>query len=112
MPKAWFSFGHFEPSVDARFGFLLPVLVFAASMSVFAFCCFSLPVVALSGFSLLLIPTTFHRYRGSLELKQMNENGNEKCSLLLFVAHFGFWDVLPLPSVVFSALRCSFLFLR
>ena len=39
---------------------LLPILVFPAPMSVFAFCCFSLLVVALSGFSLLLISTTFH----------------------------------------------------
>ena len=25
----------------------------------------------------------------------MNENGNEKCSLLLFVARFGFWCEFP-----------------
>ena len=32
---------------------------------------------------------------------RMNENGNEKCSLLLFVARFGFWWVFPF------AARCS-----
>ena len=25
----------------------------------------------------------------------MNENGNEKCSLLFVVAHFGFWSMFP-----------------
>ena len=55
------------------FCLLLPVLVFPAPGSVSAFCCssslfpafhcFSLPVVALSGFSLLLTSTTFHRSR-------------------------------------------------
>ena len=54
-------------------GFLLPVLAFPAPMPVFvlydssllfaAFQCFSLPVVALSGFSLLLMSTTLHRSR-------------------------------------------------
>ena len=57
----------------ARLRFFLPVLVFPAPMFVVAFCCssklfaafhcFSLPVVALSGFSLFLISTTFHRFR-------------------------------------------------
>ena len=53
-------------SFAARFGFLLPVLVFPVPLSVFAllhfvaFCCFSLQVVALSGFSLLLMSITFH----------------------------------------------------
>ena len=57
----------------ARLGFFLPVLVFPAPISVVAFCCsskifaafhcFSLPVVALSGVSLLLISTTFNRFR-------------------------------------------------
>ena len=55
----------------ARFGFLLLVLVCPAPMFIFAFCCssspsaafrfFSLPTDALSGFSLLLMSTTFHR---------------------------------------------------
>ena len=87
---------------------LLPVLVFPATLSVFAFCCssllftafrcLSLPfvafccllllVVVLSGFSLLLMSTTFNRSR----LKQMNENGKEKCSLLLLLARCcSFW---------------------
>ena len=40
----------------------------------------------------------------------MNENGNEKCSLLLFVARFGLWCVFPFcRSLLFAALRCSFL---
>ena len=39
--KAWFPFGLFVP-FDARFGFLLPVLVFPAPMSVLTFCCSSL----------------------------------------------------------------------
>ena len=39
--KAWFPFGLFVPFV-ARFGFLLPVLVFLAPMFVFAFWCSSL----------------------------------------------------------------------
>ena len=57
----------------ARLGFFLPVFVFPAPMFVVAFCCssklfaafhcFSLPVVALSGFSLLFILTTFKRFR-------------------------------------------------
>ena len=52
---------------------LLLVLVFPAPISVFAFCCssllfaafrcFLLLVVALSGFSLLLMSTAFHRSR-------------------------------------------------
>ena len=29
------------------------------------------------------------------EVVRMYENGNEKCSLLLFVARFGFWCVFP-----------------
>ena len=71
----------------ACFGFLLPVLVFPAPMSIFYFCslwCFSSPVVALSDFSLLLMSTIFQL---GPELKQMNENRNEKikCSLLLFL---------------------------
>ena len=33
----------------------------------------------------------------------MNENGNGKCSLLLFVARFGFWGVFPF------AVRCLLL---
>ena len=56
-------------------------------------------VVALSGFSLLLMSTLSI----SPELKQMNKNGNEKCSLLLFVARFGFWGVFPF------AFRCFLL---
>ena len=57
----------------ARFGFCLPVLVFPVPMSVVvfgsssqlfaAFHCFSLPIVALSGFSLFLISTIFERSR-------------------------------------------------
>ena len=84
----------------AGFGFLLPVLVFVAPMSVSAFCyssllfaafrCFSLPIVALSGFSLLFMSAAFHRP----ELKQINEDGNKKCSLLLFVACCSFLLVL------------------
>ena len=35
---------------------------------------------------------------------RMNENGNEKCSLLLFVARFGVWCVFPF------AVRCLLLF--
>ena len=34
---------------------------------------------------------------------RMNENGNEKCSLLLSVARFGFWCVFPF------AVRCLLL---
>ena len=98
---------------------LLPVLVFPLPLSVFAFRCSSLLfaafrclwlfVVALSDFSLLFMSTTLHRS----ELKQMNENGKEKCSLLLFVARFGFGACFHLLLV---ALCCSsllvFLFLR
>ena len=52
--------------------------------------CFLLPVLALSGFSLLLISTTFNRSR-----QQMKENGNKKCSLLLSVALCcSFWFVV------------------
>ena len=40
----------------------------------------------------------------------MNENGNEKCSLLLFVARFGFWCVFPFAVrcllLLFVALSC------
>ena len=71
-----------------------PFLLFIALGS---FCCFSLLVAALSGFSLLLCqPPSI-----GPELKQMNEYGNEKCFLLLLlfflllVARFDFWDVLP-----------------
>ena len=70
--KAWFPFGPFVSFV-ARLGFFLPVLVFPATMSVAAFVAlpsflllfiaFSLSVVALSGFSLLLISTTFQKSR-------------------------------------------------
>ena len=46
----------------------------------------------------------------------MNEHGNEKCSLLLFVAHYcSFWflgRVSICHSLLFAVLRCSFLFLR
>ena len=38
------------------------VLAFVAALQL-AFCCLSLVVVALSGFSLLLMPTIFHRPR-------------------------------------------------
>ena len=41
---------------------------------------------------------------------RMNENGNEKCSLLLFVARFGFWCVFPFAVgcllLLFVALSC------
>ena len=61
--------------------------------------CFSLPVVALFGFSLLLCqPPSI-----GPELKQVNENGNEKWSLLLFVARFGFGGMFPF------AVRCFLL---
>ena len=43
----------------------------------------------------------------------MNENRNEKCSLLLFVASFDFLVRVSIcRSLLFAALRCSFLFLR
>ena len=80
-----------------RFGFLLSGLVFPAPMYAFAFscssiafCCYSLLFVARCcslWFSLLLMSTTPFI---DPKLKQMNENGNEKCSVLLFVARFGF----------------------
>ena len=81
----------------ARFGFLLSVLVFLAPMIV-CFCCASLLFAAFR-FSLLLF-LVFHCSKCQPpcigpELKQTNENGNEKCSLLLFVARFGFWGVFP-----------------
>ena len=41
---------------------------------------------------------------------RMNENGNEKCFLLLFVARFGFWCVFPFAVrcllLLFVALSC------
>ena len=44
------------------------------------------------------------------EVVRMNENGNKKCSLLLFVARFGFWCVFPFAvyclSLLFVALSC------
>ena len=43
---------------------------------------------------------------------RMNENGNEKCSLLPFVARFGFWCVFPFAVhcllLLFVALSCQF----
>ena len=47
----------------ARFGILVSDVHFCFLLLFVAFCCFSLPVVALSGFSLLFMSTTFHRSR-------------------------------------------------
>ena len=98
--KAWFPFGLFVPLV-ARFGFFIARFNFSSSdvrlcflLLFVAFCCFLLPVVAPSGFSFLLMSM------GRPELKQMNENGNEKCFLLLVLV-FGACFHLP-----FVALFC------
>ena len=90
-----------------------PLLLFVLFV---AFCCFSLLFVAcrcsfwlfiaLSGFSLLLISTTFHRSR---------IGANEwKCEWkMLFVARFGFWCVFPFAVrcllLLFVALSCFYL---
>ena len=63
--KAWFPFELFVPFI-ARFGFSSSDFSFCFSLlfvAFAAFCCFSVLVVALSGFSLLLISTTFYRSR-------------------------------------------------
>ena len=87
---------------------LLLFVLFVAFCCFAAFHCFSLPVVALSGFSnsLLLISTTFHRSR---------IGANEwKCEWkMLFVARFGFWFVFPFAVrcllLLFVALSCFYL---
>ena len=74
VSKAWFPFGLFVPFI-ARFGFSSSDVRFYFLLLFLAFSCFSLPVVALSGFSLLLMypPPSI-----GPELEQMNEHGNEK----------------------------------
>ena len=95
--SSWFFLARFcFSSSDVRCCFLLLFV---------AFCCFSLLFVApRCSFwlftALLLISTTF--YVGP-ELVRMND-GNEKCSLLLFVARFGFWYVFSF------GVRCLLLF--
>ena len=41
---------------------------------------------------------------------RMNENGNKKCSLLFFVACFGFWCVFPFAADCFLLLFVLLLF--
>ena len=60
----------------ARFGFLLPVLVFLAPMFVFAFCCCSLLFVAFRGPLLLFL----------VFIALENGDDGVRCFLLLFVA--------------------------
>ena len=68
-----------------------PILLFVAIR------CFSLPVVVLSGFSLLLLSITFFRW-------------NEKCSVWIFVARYCsfwfFWECFHLSLIAFC---CSLL---
>ena len=88
LVSIWISFVPF----DDRFGFLLPVLVSPGPMSVFAFCCSSLLFAAFCcPLSLFLVFDCSSCQPLSIgpELKQMNQNRNEKCFLLL-VALFGF----------------------
>ena len=82
----------------ARFGFSSFDVRFCFLLLFVAFCCFSLLVVALSGCSLLLIPTTLHRSRVEAnkckwELKML--------FFLLFVARFGFGGCFHLPFIDF-----------
>ena len=102
---AWFPFGLFVPFA-ARFRFYIARVGFAAPMSVILF-------VALSSLLLLFIARCCSLWIFNCswcqppfigpELVRMNENGNEQCSLLLFVARCGFWCVFPF------ALRCFLL---
>ena len=92
----------------ARFGFFIAGFNFVSSDVWFgvlllfaAFHCYSFPVIALSGFSLLLMSATFHRSR--LEAK-LNENGNEKCSSLLLLLVWVFGACFHLPFVAFLLL--------
>ena len=115
--KAWFPFGLLVLFV-ARLCFFLPVLVFPAPLSVVAFAAlrsFLLLFIAFRCTSLLFLAFHCSWYQPpsiSPELVRMNENGNEKCSLLLFVAHFGFWFVFPFAVrcllLLFVALSCFF----
>ena len=106
--------------------FLCPsllVLVFSCPFWFFQLWCPLLLFVALRSFLLLFIAfrcpsllfLAFHCswYKPPStgpELVRMNENGNEKCSLLLFVARFGFWCVFPFAVrcllLLFVALSC------
>ena len=140
--KAWFPFELFVPSV-ARFGYSSSDVCFCFLLFFVAFCCFrcfSLLVVALSGFSLLLMSTTF--YRSRVEANQWKWEWKifllsflllvfvlGACfrlqfvafTLLLFVARTCFWDRISSISktktgkclwFLVLAFCCSFWFLQ
>ena len=93
----------------AHFGFFYCLVWFFSQDACFgllslfaAFCCFC---------CLFLLFLVFHgsycqQHSIGPELVQMNENGNKKCCLLLFVAHFGFWGVFLFA---FHCFCCSLL---
>ena len=97
--SSWFFLARFGfSSSDVRCCFLLLSVAFFA-----AFRCPSLHFLAFH--------CSWHQPPSiGPELVRMNENGNEKCSLLLFVTRFGFWCVFPFPVrcllLLFVALSC------
>ena len=93
----------------SRFGFSSSDVHCYFSLLFVSFCCFSLPFLLFLVFHCSWCQPPFI----GPELVRMNENGNETCSLLLFVVRFSFWCVFPFAVGRFCCSSYfSFLFLR